>query len=207
VKLPSHKTRIVCTIGPASRSQAVLKEMVKSGMNVARLNFSHDSHEDHGLDIRLISSIASQLDRVVTILIDLPGPKIRIGTLQDEPLVLKKDDTVTLSAQDVLGTASRIPVNYARLPQSVSKGSLIYLNDGFLQLRVQGVSGDEVRCKVIIGGPLMSQKGLNLPRAKISMDAVTDKDLDCVDFGLNQGVDTLILACTKKEVKKLLKGV
>ncbi len=142
-------------------------------MNVARLNFSHGNPEEHREDIRRIRSIAAQLDRVVTILIDLPGPKIRIGKLQNEPLVLKKGDNVTLATQDILGTASRIPVNYKRLPEAVSKGSLIYLNDGFPQLRVQEVSGDEVRCKVIIDGPLLSNKGLNLPRAKIFMDAAT----------------------------------
>ena len=177
MKLPSHKTKIVCTIGPASRSEAVLKEMVKSGMNVARLNFSHADLDDHRENIRRIRSAAAQVGRLVTILADLPGPKIRIGTLHNEPLVLKKGDTVTLTTQDILGTATRIPVNYPGLPQSVSKGSLIYLNDGFLQLRVQDKAATEVRCKVLIGGQLLSNKGLNLPRAKIVVDAVTDKDL------------------------------
>jgi len=173
LQLTGHKTKIVGTIGPASRAESVIKDLIKSGMNVARLNFSHGNPEEHREDIRRIRSIAAQLDRVVTILIDLPGLKIRIGELQNEPLTLKKGDNVTLATQDILGTASRIPVNYKRLPETVSKGSLIYLNDGFLQLRVQGVSSDEVRCKVIIGGPLLSQKGLNLPRAKIFMDAAT----------------------------------
>jgi len=159
-------------------------------MNVARLNFSHGNPEDHRQDIRRIRSIASHLERVVTILIDLPGPKIRIGKLQNEPLVLKKDDNVTLTPNNILGTVSRIPINYTQLSKSVSKGSLIYLNDGFLQLKVREVSGDEVRCKVIIGGPLLSQKGVNIPRAKISMDPITDKDLDFVDLGLKEGVDT-----------------
>jgi pyruvate kinase len=190
LQLTGHKTKIVCTIGPASSAESVIKDLIKSGMNVARLNFSHGNPEEHREDIRRIRSIAAQLDRVVTILIDLPGPKIRIGKLQNERLVLKKGDNVTLTTQDILGTASRIPVNYKRLPETVSKGSLIYLNDGFLQLRVQGVSSDEVRCKVIIGGPLLSNKGLNLPRAKISMDPITDKDLDFVDLGLKEGVDT-----------------
>jgi len=190
LQLPKHKTKIVCTIGPASRTDSVLKNLIKSGMNVARLNFSHGNPEDHRRDIRRIRSIASHLERVVTILIDLPGPKIRIGKLQNEPLVLKKDDYVTLTPHNILGTVSRIPINYTQLSQSVSKGSLIYLNDGFLQLRVREVSGDEVRCKVMIGGPLLSQKGLNIPRAKISMDPITDKDLDFVDLGLKEGVDT-----------------
>jgi pyruvate kinase len=190
LQLPNHKTKIVCTIGPASRTDSVIKNLIKSGMNVARLNFSHGNPEDHRQDIRRIRSIASHLERDVAILIDLPGPKIRIGTLQNEPLVLKKDDNVTLTANNILGTVSRIPINYTQLPQSVSKGSLIYLNDGFLQLKVREVSGDEVICKVMIGGPLLSQKGVNLPRAKISMDPITDKDLDFVDLGLKEGVDT-----------------
>lgn len=190
MQLPNHKTKIVCTIGPASRTDSIIKNLIKSGMNVARLNFSHGNTENHRQDIRRIRSIASHLERVVTILIDLPGPKIRIGKLQNEPLVLKKDDNVTLTADNILGTVLRIPVNYTQLSQSVSKGSLIYLNDGFLQLRVREVSGDEVRCKVMIGGPLLSQKGLNIPRAKISMDPITDKDLDFVDLGLKEGVDT-----------------
>ena len=151
MQLPSHKTKIVCTIGPASRTDSVIKNLIKSGMNVGRLNFSHGNPEEHREDIRRIRSIASHLERVVTILIDLPGPKIRIGKLQNEPLVLKKDDTVTLTPNNILGTVSRIPINYTQLSQSVSKGSLIYLNDGFLQLKVREISGDEVRCKVMIG--------------------------------------------------------
>jgi pyruvate kinase len=190
LQLAGHKTKIVCTIGPASRAEQVIKRLIKSGMNVARLNLSHGNLEDHREDIRRIRSLATQLKRVVTILIDLPGPKIRVGRLQNEPLQLRRGDNVTLTGQDILGTASRIPVNYPQLPQSVEKGSLIYLNDGLLQLRVREVSGNEVRCKVIIGGPLLSHKGLNLPRARISMDAITEKDLDLLDFGLKEEVDT-----------------
>jgi len=190
LQLAGHKTKIVCTIGPASRTELVIKKLIKSGMNVARLNLSHGTLEHHREDIRRIRSLAAQLERAVTILIDLPGPKIRIGKLQNEPLELRRGDNVTLTAQDILGTTSRIPVNYPQLPQSVAKGSLIYLNDGLLQLRVHEVSGDEVRCKVIIGGPLLSHKGLNLPRARIWRDPITEKDLDLVDFGLKEEVDT-----------------
>jgi len=198
LQLSGHKTKVVCTIGPACCLDSVLKEMIRSGMNVARLNFSHGNLEDHRENIRRIRSVAAQLGRVVTILIDLPGPKVRVGKLQNEPIVLKKDDNVILTTEDILGTASLIPVDYKRLPQSVSKGSLIFLNDGFLQLRVQEVSDDEVRCKVIIGGPLLSHKGLNLPRAKIFIDAVTDRDLDLIDFGLKQGVDTFGLSFVER---------
>ena len=189
MQLPKYKTKIVCTIGPASRTDLVINNLIKSGMNVARLNFSHGNSEDHRHDIRRIRSIASRLKRDVAILIDLPGPKIRIGTLKNEPLVLKKGDSVTLTPDPILGSVSRIPVNYKQLSQSVSKGSLIYLNDGFLQLKVREISGDKVICKVMIGGLLLSQKGVNLPRAKLSLDPITDKDLDFIDWGLKEGVD------------------
>jgi pyruvate kinase len=172
--------------------------MITSGMNVARLNFSHADLEEHGENIRRIRSAAAQVGRLVTILADLPGPKIRIGALHAEPLVLKKGDTVTLTTQDIPGTATHIPVNYQGLPQSVSKGSLIYLNDGFLQLRVQDKAGTEVRCKVLIGGQLLSNKGINLPRAKIAVDAVTDKDLGFIDFGLKQGITTFSISFVEK---------
>ncbi len=198
MQLTGHKTKIVCTIGPASRAKPVIRELIKSGMNVARLNLSHGNLEDHREDIARIRSLADQLGRLVTILIDLPGPKIRIGKLQNEPLELKRGDHVTLTARDILGTVSHIPVNYPQFPRSVTKGSLIYLNDGSLQFRVQEVSGDEVRCKVIIGGPLLSQKGLNLPRAKLAMDPITGKDLDLLDFGLEEGMDTFSTSFVEK---------
>jgi pyruvate kinase len=167
-------------------------------MSVARLNFSHGNLEDHREDIRRIRSVAAQLNREVMVLVDLPGPKIRIGKLQNEPLVLKKGDYVTLTTQEILGTASRVSVNYPRLPESVSRGSRIYLNDGLMKLRVQGVLGNEVRCKVVVGGQLISKRGLNLPRVKLLIDAVTDKDLDFVDFGLKERVDAFSVSFVEK---------
>ncbi len=198
MKLPSHKTKIVCTIGPASRSETVLKKLVTSGMNVARLNFSHGTLEEHRDDIRRIRSVAATLGRVVLILIDLPGSKIRIGKLQDEPLVLKRGDTVTLTTEKILGTASRIPVNYPRLPESVAPGSRVYLDDGLMKLRVQEVVSHEVRCRVLIGGELLSNKGLNLPGVHLLGDAVTDDDLAFVDFGLKEGVDAFSVSFVEK---------
>ena len=198
LKLPRHKTKIVCTIGPASRSEAVLKKLIQSGMSVARLNFSHGNLEDHREDIRRIRSVARQLDRVVAIMIDLPGPKIRIGKLNKEPLALKRGDSITLTNKNIPGSASLIPVDYKRLPESVTKGSVIYLNDGFIQLRVQKTSLDSVRCKVIIGGQLLSHKGLNLPKAKIFRGAGKNKDYDFIDFGLKEGVNIFCASFVEK---------
>ena len=167
IKLPSHKTKIVCTIGPASRSPEVLEELIRNGMNVARLNFSFGTSTEHRKDIRLIKKTAAELEKTITILIDLPGSKIRIGTLESEPIILKKNTQITLTSQDVHGTDTLIPVKYSQLLKSVSKGQTIYFNDGFIQLKVQAVVNDEVRCKVIIGGALYSSKGVNLPGARL----------------------------------------
>jgi pyruvate kinase len=190
IKLPSHKTKIVCTIGPASRSPKVSEELLKNGMNVARLNFSFGTSIEHRKDIRQIKKIAAELEKTITILIDLPGSKIRIGTLASEPTILKKNTLITLTSQDIRGTDTLIPVRYNQLTKSVSKGQTIYFNDGFIQLKVQAVVHDEVRCKVIIGGVLYSSKGVNLPGASLFLDAVTQKDLEFIDFGLKEGVDT-----------------
>jgi pyruvate kinase len=190
IKLPSHKTKIVCTIGPASRSPEVLEELIKNGMNIARLNFSFGTSIEHRKNIRLIKKIAADLDKTITILVDLPGSKIRVGTLEFEPINLKKNSQITLTSQEVHGTERLIPVKYSQLVKSVSKGQIIYFNDGFIQLKVQAVVNDEVRCKVIIGGALYSSKGVNLPGADLFLDAVTQKDLEFIDFGLKEGVDT-----------------
>ncbi|MFQ5893000.1 MAG: pyruvate kinase, partial [Nitrospinota bacterium] len=154
--------------------------------------------EDHSRDIRRIRSVAAQLKRVVMVMIDLPGPKIRIGKLKDEPLILKKGDDVTLTTRETLGTPSRISVSYDRLPESVAKGSVIYLNDGFVQLKVQEVEETEVRCMVVIGGPLISHKGLNLPTVNLMIDAVTERDLELVEFGLQEGVETYCISFVEK---------
>lgn len=198
VKLPDHKTKIVCTIGPASRSETVLEELMRRGMNVARLNFAHGTVEEHRENIRRIRLAAAKLERSCMILADLPGPKIRIGKLKSDSLLLKKGDKVTLTTKDVLGTAERISVNYERLPESVARSSIIYLNDGFIQLEVEEAAGDEVVCKVVIGGPLLSHKGLNLPDAKIFIDTVTDRDLHFVDFALKEGIDGLSVSFVEK---------
>lgn len=190
MQLPPNKTKIIGTIGPASRSYPILKELLRNGMSIARLNFSYGTSEDHRKDIEQIKKAASHQGRIVTILIDLPGSKIRVGKLENEPTVLMKNDTVTLTTEDVLGTASLLPVNYPGLPQSVTKGQTIYLSDGFIQLKILDKLSNGVRGKVIVGGPLFSSKGVNLPGAKLCVDAVTDQDLAYVDFGLAHGVNT-----------------
>lgn len=191
MRLPPNRTKIVATIGPASRTPAVLKRMLRAGMNVARLNFSHGDLETHHEDIRAIRTLAHELGLTVAILADLPGPKIRIGTLEGGMLVLKKGERVVMTTRAIAGRPGLIPVQFKALPQTVSKGGVIYLNDGFIQLKVMEVKDQEVACRVIIGGQLLSRKGLNLPGAHIGVDAVTARDLEFVRFALSEGIDAV----------------
>ena len=203
--LPDHKTKIVCTIGPASSSEEILRNLIVSGMNVARLNFSHGDLEGHREVIHKIRKLSFELDAVVSIMADLPGPKIRIGKLQGEPIHLKKDDKVILTTEDIEGNESIIPVNYTRLPESISPGNPVYLNDGFIQLNCLGVFDKRVECEVVIGGPLSSNKGMNLPGSKILLEPVTERDLDIVDFALNEGVDIFSVSFIEKanDIRKI----
>ncbi|MBW2630513.1 MAG: pyruvate kinase [Deltaproteobacteria bacterium] len=190
MQLPLHKTKIICTIGPASQSETVLSDMMRRGMTIARINFSHGTLEEHQQTIASIRMVAEKLGRRCPILVDLPGPKMRIGKLEKEPLFLTKGTEVTLTTRNVLGTPAIIPVTYRRLPESVSPGSVIYLNDGFIAMEVITVLDDEVLCTVTMGGQLLSGKGLNLPGAKIFMNPVTDRDLELMDFTLGEGITT-----------------
>ena len=194
MQLPDHKTKIVCTIGPSSSSEEVLRELIISGMNIARLNFSHGDLEDHRRIIKRIRDIAGELGMVVAIMADLPGPKIRVGTIKNEPMMLKKGENVILTSRHVESTDSLIPVHYHQLADSVSPGSSIYLNDGFIQLECNSIEGDDVYCDVAIGGPLFSNKGLNLPGSKIFINPITGRDLEIVDFGLEVGLDIFCLS-------------
>lgn len=189
MQIPDHKTKIVCTIGPASSSEEMIRKLILTGMNVARINFSHGNFESHSEVIRRVRKVAAELNRTVAILADLPGPKIRIGKLEKEPIMLHKGNFVTLTVDEELGNEKRIPVSYKQLPESVVSGSLIYLSDGFIQLRCLEISGNDVLCEVLIGGELYSHKGLNLPGAKIFLDPVTEKDFKILEFALSKEID------------------
>ncbi|WMW21163.1 pyruvate kinase [Methanolobus mangrovi] len=192
--LPDHKTKIVCTIGPASSSEDVLRELILQGMNVARLNFSHGDLDDHRTIIKRIRTIAGELNRVVAIMADLPGPKIRVGIIQDEPMILEKGAHVTLTSRDVLGKDLLIPVQYKQITDSVVPGSPIYLNDGFIQLDCVSVEGEDIHCEVVVGGPLFSKKGINLPGSQMFINPITGRDLEIVDFGLEEGLSIFCLS-------------
>ncbi|HQJ09125.1 MAG TPA: pyruvate kinase, partial [Deltaproteobacteria bacterium] len=160
--LPNQKTKIVCTIGPASLSKDVLKRLIASGMSVARLNFSHAGLDAHRKSIRTIREASSETGRNIAILADLPGPKIRIGSIRGGSCILRQGDDVVLTTRSVTGTSSPIPVQFGEFPECVQAGERIFLNDGFIQLTVVGKKGRDIICRVDVGGRLLSKKGMNL---------------------------------------------
>ncbi len=188
---PANKTKIVCTIGPASNSLEVLEKMILAGMNVARLNFSHGEFTGHAKDIENIREAAKRAGRPVAIMADLPGPKIRIGELAEEQLFLRSGNPITLTTDTVVGTTEKITVNFERLPKVVKPNDKIFINDGFIQLKVLRVEPPEVHCEVIVGGGIRSRKGLNIPDVDLGISAFTDHDRRCLEFALENGVDAV----------------
>jgi pyruvate kinase len=188
---PANKTKIVCTIGPASSSPKILEKMIRAGMNVVRLNFSHGDFPSHGETIQKIRAVSRATERRVAIMADLPGPKIRIGKLEQEPIELKADDSFTLTTEDIIGNEKRVSVSFSRLPKAVKPGDTLFLNDGLIQLAVENVMGNDVDCKVLMGGELRSRKGLNLPGIDLGISAFTDRDHECLKFAMENGVDAI----------------
>ncbi len=189
--LPAHKTKIVATIGPASESSEVMEQMIKAGMNVARLNFSHGDFDYHARLIKLLRAAAQTVGQRVAILADLPGPKMRIGELAEEPLELKAGDLFTLTTKEGPGDSQRVSVNFPQLPLVVRPKDTLFLNDGLIQLEVADIRGEEVVCRVLVGGELRSRQGLNLPGISLGLSAFTERDRECLTFALGQGVDAV----------------
>ncbi|HXE89722.1 MAG TPA: pyruvate kinase [Terriglobales bacterium] len=190
-----RKAKIVCTVGPASASETVLRELVRAGMDVARLNFSHGSHEEHAARIRLLRAVAEKENRTLCILQDLQGPKIRTGRLKNHrPVVLRDGVRLTLTPRDLAGTAKLIPTTFPTLAREVRPGARILLADGLIELRVVAVHGADVECEVVNGGLLGEHKGINLPGTPLRVPSLTNKDLDDLAFGLRHGVDMVAVS-------------
>jgi pyruvate kinase len=168
-----------------------MEEMIRAGMNVARLNFSHGDFESHGEVIAKLRAAAQAAERRLTIMADLPGPKMRIGQLDQEPIELEPGEPFTLTTEDIIGDQKRVSMTFDRLPQAVKPGDTLYLNDGLIQLEVESVTGNDVKCKVLVGGELRSRKGLNLPGIDLGIGAFTDRDHECLKFAMEQGVDAV----------------
>jgi pyruvate kinase len=186
--LRSQKTKIVATIGPACDSPAVLEQMIRAGMSVARLNFSHGTLDEHAARIGRLRAAAKAAGRDLALMADLPGPKMRIGRLAEEPLQIMPGGEFTLTTRDVVGDATRASTSFARLPEVVKAGDKLFLNDGIIQLEVERVDGPDVHCRVRAGGELRSRKGLNLPGIDLGISAFTERDRECLKFATEQGV-------------------
>ncbi len=194
----SCKTKITCTIGPATSSRDKIIKLIKAGMDVARLNFSHGTHHDHQRSFNLIRECSSRLNKPVAVLLDLSGPKIRVGRVKDDKVQLVKGAYVTLTSKDLLGTSKRISVSYPYLPEEVKRGDPILLNDGLIELKVTSTDNKEIKCKIIVGGSLSSHKGINLTRGVLKVRSLTPKDRSDLIFGIRLGVDLVALSFVRK---------
>ena len=189
MRLPAQRSKIVCTIGPASDAPKTLERMIRAGMNVARLNLAHGTPDEHRARIDRIRAAAEKTGQRVAILADLPGPKLRIGVLP-APVTLKRGGRVLL-APAMPGTADRIPLDLPRLSRTLVKGDRIFLNDGFIELRVERHDPAGIHCRVVVGGLLLSHKGVNLPGVPLEDGALTPADREWLAFALEAGVDGL----------------
>jgi pyruvate kinase len=188
----ARRAKIICTIGPACNTEAAMRDLLRLGMDVARLNFSHGTHEDHKNNIARLRRAAEREGRTVCILQDLQGPKIRTGWLEGhEPVLLKPGATVTITPEDVPGNAARVSTTFPDFARELETGARILIADGLMELRVRAIRGRDVVCEVINGGLLGEHKGINLPGVALSIPALTEKDRKDLEFGLNHGVDAV----------------
>lgn len=204
-----HRTKIVATIGPASDSPDMIRKMLLAGMNVARLNFSHGKYDDHAERIRRLRSVSEELDLPLMLLQDLQGPKIRVGDLPGEGMVLTVGESLTLvPIADYKGDPGTVGIDYPHVAEEAEPGTQVLLDDGLLELRVTAIAGDAVQCEVVEGGVLKSHKGVNFPSLNLRLPSMTEKDKRDLEFGIEQGVDLISLSFVRKpEDIQLLKAL
>lgn len=195
-----RKTKIVCTIGPASESEEMLEKLMNAGMNVARLNFSHGSHEEHKARIDTIRKVAKRLNKTIGLLLDTKGPEIRTHNMKDGLIVLEKGKEVIVSMNEVEGTPEKFSVTYENLINDVNIGSYILLDDGLVELQVKEINKDkgEVKCDILNTGELKNKKGANLPGVKVNLPGITDKDADDIRFGIKENVDFIAASFVRR---------
>jgi pyruvate kinase len=205
-----HRTKIVATVGPASNSPEVIRKMLLAGMSVARLNFSHGSYEDHAKNVQMLRSVAADLDLPLALLQDLQGPKIRVGKLPDQGIPLIEGESITLVPQEEFtGQTGTVAIDYPYVAEEAEPGTQVLLADGLMELKVEAIQGNAVRCMVVEGGTLTSRKGVNLPSLNLRLPSMTEKDKQDLAFGIEQGVDIISLSFVRKpedvqELKALL---
>ncbi len=190
--LTSKRTKIVCTMGPSTEDENVLRELIKNGMNVARFNFSHGSHEYHKAGMERVRKISAELGIPVAILLDTKGPEIRTGMLEGgQKVTLKAGDKVVVTTDEVVGNAERFSLDYKNLPQEAEAGSVILVDDGLIGLEVEFVEGNDIHCLIINGGELGERKGVNVPNINVGLPAITEQDKRDIIFGCEMGIDAI----------------
>jgi len=203
------KTKIVATIGPVSANKEVLKGMIQAGLNVVRLNFSHGSHDDHSSVVAFVREIDKELGTNTALLADLQGPKLRVGVMQDNGVMLEAGKQIIITTEEQIGTATHIYTNYKEFPSDVKPGERVLLDDGKIAIRILSTDGKkEVLCEIIQGGILSSKKGLNLPETKVSLPSLSKKDLNDLEFALSMNIDWIGLSFVRSaEDVRVLKGI
>jgi pyruvate kinase len=204
-----RKTKIICTLGPSVDSKDMLKQLMKAGMNVGRMNFSHGTHEDHKKRIDLFKEVRDELGMSVALLLDMKGPKIRIGTFEKGEVTLQEGDSFALLNKDTIGDNTKVSIDYKDLYKDVFKGGRILINDGLVELEIKEVKGKDIHCTVINGGIISNRKGVNVPEVEIRLPAFTEKDIEDIKFGIENDVDFIAASFVRKasdvvEIKKLL---
>ena len=192
-----RRTKIICTIGPASCSEEVMRELLLAGLNVARMNFSHGTHESHAEMIARFRKVRDELKLPAAVMLDTKGPEIRLG-LFDEPVEVVPGQTYTFSTVETPGTAEKCFVNYAELPADVKSGDMLLVDDGDLSFRVEETTDTEIRCTVIDGGMMKSQKGVNIPGVRLNMPFLSERDKSDLLFGIEQNVDYVAASFTRR---------
>lgn len=200
-----RKTKIVCTIGPASDSKETLEGLCLAGMNVARLNFSHGTHEEHQIRIDTIKEVRKKLELPIAIMLDTKGPEYRIKTFKDSKITLSDGDTFIFTTEDVIGDERRVSVSYSRLPEEISVNDTILLNNGLLSFLVEDIKGNDIICRVICGGELSNRKSMSFPGRVMKQKYLSDQDKADIKFGVDNGVD--YIACSFVSCKEDLISV
>ena len=194
-----RRTKIVCTLGPTVDTPEAVRELLRAGMNVARCNFSHGTHDEHRERIARLRRVAAEEQIPVAIMLDTKGPEIRTGKLRDgAEYELSADDRITITTQDVLGTRERVSISYQYLPEEITPGGHIYVADGLIDLEVESIAGSEIHCVVRSGGTLGSRKNVNIPGIRVQLPAITEKDRDDILFGITEDVDLIAASFIRK---------
>lgn len=194
----TKRTKIVCTLGPASETEEILRDLINNGLNVCRMNFSHGSHKEHKVRMDLVKKVREELGQPTAILLDTKGPEIRTGNFSDPEVILEEGQTFTITMKDVMGNKEICTVSYKGLAHDVKPGDTILIDDGLVGLTVKEIKGDDIVCEVQNSGIVKNHKGVNVPGVKVNLPAITEKDRSDIEFGIKQGIDFIAASFVRK---------